>query len=476
MDHDGATHILPEAIPSYLDLHSTLPTQAGAESKRWHSIPPSHPLTSTGPIQFDIPSGAEQQILPSGIRVVVRVRILHADGSALGPYTDNIVPVDARVIPVNGIGHALFSDIEVRLNDQKIASNDGMYAYRGNLDNILFTSAENKKNSCLLSGFEMEDVRFDSCRTQAELKQLWAWHKETEKDVLGFNTAPYNNGKVWGRRYLATAASREKTYYDRLYSEIFQQPLALPPQAKLTIQLQRSQPNFCLLAGEGKTAPYRIEISRIELVVPFISVDKDWVRDIYHETFRDREMRFPMRRVEMTSYEKNLGAHELNIDSIQFGTVAPRRIFVALVASAAKSGDYQLDPFNYQHFNVSEIFVKVGGQQSSAPSYEMDFERLEFTQPLFYLLNTLGSEGSDSEIGINPTNYLSGNVIYAFDVNGLAGVELDEAYTREMRAPTGLSIKLKTPLTAAATVLVYKEYDAEMTMDRYNTIRIHPYA
>lgn len=92
------------------------------------------------------------------------------------------------------------------------------------------------------------------------------------------------------------------------------------------------------------------------------------------------------------------------------------------------------------------------------------------------LLNTLGSENTFEEVGIDLDNFSIRNNIYAFDINGCAGVELVNAYTKEERLPTGVHIMLNGPLDKNITVLVYKEFDAEITCDSAGEFKVSDYA
>jgi hypothetical protein len=473
-----------EAIPQYLDLHSTLPTQAGVERKMLRIIPPTHAIGRTGPIRFDIPSSYDEQILPSGVRVMIKLRVVVGadERRALAEYVPAVAGgADARwtndevVIPVNGIGHAVFSDVEVRVNDQKISSYDGNYAYRGNLENLLFTSSLNKINSSLLAGYEIpENLPFDSFADAATLFAGAGSGLVTldANAVLRKNSSPFNNAQVWGRRVLRTRKSRVTTYIDKVYSELFSQQLALPPGAKLSVQFERSQSKFALLAHSTKDL--HLSVESCHLIVPTVKVDPQFVEQIEFFTFEKKvKMRYPMRRIEISKYTKSRGLHDLSEDNILIGNVVPRRVFVVLVNAEAVSGNLKLDPFNYAAYDVKSISIRSSGQQASVPTCEVNFETEDFAQALFYLQTVLGRDDDDNEIGINLKNYVPGNVVYGFDLNGLAAKEMSEAFTKEVTSPTGIEIKLGSESPHAITVIVMKEYDSEVTIDAGGTVVVH---
>jgi hypothetical protein len=471
-----------EIIPEYMNLHSTLPTQAGLEKKIYRQVRPTHSIESTGPIQFQIPSGSEYQIYPAGIRIELNVQIRNEDGTPVGAVEDPAtagVSINAnRVIPVNGFAYAMFSDIEVMLNDTKIASYDGTYAYRADLQNRLFTSVSNKKHSLMMCGHVSEEIPFDDISaTVAEANASAGFGLSNAAAVMAVhNDDSPKSSKVWNRRLLESRRSRTLRYIDRLYSEIFNQPKLLPPGAKLSIQLERSKPAFCLLTAQHIRMSVHIESAILH--VPIIKVETNFVRELEYQTYEGEDMHYPVRRVELHAYNYGPNVRNLSKDDILVGSVTPRRIFVVMIESSGFQGDYKKDPFNYQHFSLQEMKCLLGGQLGSVPPIVCD-DRVQngHIYAVFSLLNTLGSEGeSGEEIGIDIRNFTKRNNIYAFDISGLAGVELVNAFTKEMKQPTGLGIQLREARRHPITVLVYKEFDSEIEINKSGTVRILPYA
>ena len=481
-----------EFIPSFANLHSELPTQAGIEKKTMRVIPPLTSIESTGPIQFVVTSGSEEQIYPMGMRVYCEFQI-RDERHAVIPWHQRRVDADpahgilavaegvtpmSQVFPVNGISTAMFSDIEVRLNDTKVESNDGMYAYKADIQKRLFTTSENKRYSMRLGGYHSEALPFD--KFNADLATLAAEmginEHGDEADVRRVKGQD-KVGTVWNERWLQSRNSATMRVIDKIYSELFNQPRLLPPGAKLTITFGRSKPEFCLLSPH-ENHKYSIHMIACRLMVPIVACEEKLVRQIEYKCYEGSDMKYPIRRVELHTYAKSRNITDLSIDNVLLGDVTPRRIFVMMVASEAIHGNLKNDPFNYQNFKVEEIACRLGGQEGAVPVIKVKYDEGSNGDIMAVnsLLSTLGSENSMEEIGIELANFRKRSNIYAFDINGCAGVEFDGAYTREQKIPTGLSIKLKEAYNGGITVLVYKEYDAEITCDKNNKVTFHPYA
>ena len=90
-----------------------------------------------------------------------------------------------------------------------------------------------------------------------------------------------------------------------------------------------------------------------------------------------------------------------------------------MVREDAVHGNYNRDPFNYQHFNLAEFSLKVGSEQIPLPELKcnMDDDSNDILRPLFSALLANHSLFSNEELGINPSNYRNGNVFLAWDLS-----------------------------------------------------------
>ena len=489
-----------EMIPPFANLHGVYPTQAGIERKAYRWVPPSHSIEATGPIEFVIPSGSDEQIYPAGIRIYTVVKICDEMGGMLpGPVAGAAAAAGApavlahinplsQVFPVDGLGSSLFQDIEVWLNTTKITSFDGLYGYRADLQKRLFSSIQNKKHSMKLGGTRTEREPLDKILetrdglgTDAEkLLFMNGVFPFAEVDDEAYNNWGADHFKksanVWKKRHGDAYRSQLVRYFDRIYSEIFNQTKLLPPGAKLSIVLGRSDFKFCLLSPHADNR-YRIVIETCKLHVPIVKTEAAMVNEIKYQSFQGNLMRYPIRRVELTTFAFGRLRVDLSIPNIIQGIVTPRRIFIVLIDSEALHGHLCKDPFNYQHFNLREMGIKLGGLEGGVPEMKMeDLGQYKNITAVQALLNTLGSENTFEEVGIDLDNFSIRNNIYAFDINGCAGVELVNAYTKEERLPTGVHIMLNGPLDKNITVLVYKEFDAEITCDSAGEFKVSDYA
>ena len=96
----------------------------------------------------------------------------------------------------------------------------------------------------------------------------------------------------------------------------------------------------------------------------------------------------------------------------------PRCIFIVLVHTDATHGTYVRDPFNYYAFRVNKVGLKIGGQDRPFPPFECHLggNALNYTLPLWGLLQSVQSFCREQEIGITPLNFLQRNTILGWDL------------------------------------------------------------
>ena len=119
-------------------------------------------------------------------------------------------------------------------------------------------------------------------------------------------------------------------------------------------------------------------------------------------------------------------------------------------------GNYNRDPFNYQHFNLAEFSLKVGSEQIPLPELKcnMDNDSNDILRPLFSALLANHSLFSNEELGINPSNYRNGNVFLAWDLSQMAP---GQSFEMTKEKPVSLILKLRRANDFVINVIVYSE-------------------
>src|SRR5437867_8049880 len=131
-----------------LDLFTTPMTQTSIESGSWAEFNPVSAISDSMPIEFEINGAGTSYIDLSQTQLIVRVQLLKGDGTAI----DNT----SHVAPCNLLLHALFSEIDVKLNCTLITSSNNTYPYRAYIETLL-SYGRDAKRSQLTSALYYKD-------------------------------------------------------------------------------------------------------------------------------------------------------------------------------------------------------------------------------------------------------------------------------------------------------------------------------
>ena len=336
-----------EVIPESLRLHSTI-----------QKFQPKNAVSRMGAISFDIFNGDQKYMDISSAFLHIECQIRDGKSRMIplkGDPPEGGGPTPShplgKVLPVNGMGYTLFTNVKVALNNVVIDSGSVLYPYREDFETRLLNSKDVKEGSLQLMGFDEEVMPFDDVRDVAT-DFLWedVANGTTEPDALAHT--------AHNRRYKENCLSKSIFLITPIFSEIFDQDKWLPPETKLFISLEQSKPAFSLLSKSPgvNDDSYKIEILNCNLYIKILEMDSMVDKEIVNVTFQGNSMLYPMRRVKMEQHRISANMRDLSVTNILIGeTELPRKIFVTFVRHNACNGDLRKDPFNYQHFGIDTI-------------------------------------------------------------------------------------------------------------------------
>ena len=163
-----------EVIPESLRLHSTIPTQTAAKMAKYQKFQPKNAVSRMGAISFDIFNGDQKYMDISSAFLHIECQIRDGKSEMIPlkgdpPIGGGDTPFHplGKVLPVNGMGYTLFTNVKVALNNVVIDSGLVLYPYRGDFETRLLNSKDLKEGSLQLMGFNEEVVPFDDVRDVA---------------------------------------------------------------------------------------------------------------------------------------------------------------------------------------------------------------------------------------------------------------------------------------------------------------------
>lgn len=427
-----------DGFPDVLfNLHSSLPTQSVFISSREERINPRESTESGDSLFFYIKGSQNEFLLANETRLLLTIKLLKLNNTpfAAGAEAD-------KCIPVNSIGTAIFKNLRVKINNKMITKDNGNYSFQADIENKLFTTKQNKIAELSKSGYYEENASFDGL----EVGPIFT-------DGIEPNLSKRRNKMIQSSSYQVCA---------KIHSEIFDQIKPFPPNIEFFLEFQ-FQPDKFVLLKKGDDLAHKIKIEKAQLQVYYGKCDSD-VTNQFLSITEEISLKYPIRRVEVSSHIYGPAVAEI-INNTTFknkDTVLPRRIFLAFTRQDSYMGNHQRDPFAYDPFDIESASITIGGNQTPYAEMKSPLEMFNGLQraiePNF--------EGSNFYNGITIDNYQNGrNFILGWDLFPIK-TTLMSSFSLPRYDSVCINLRFARALPVAIVMLVYCEYEAELTIDK----------
>ena len=241
----------------------------------------------------------------------------------------------------------------------------------------------------------------------------------------------------------------------RPHINIFQQERLLPPGTKVRMTLYPTPSNFNLMADATGSTKYKTKIANPRLHLRRVELSSTTQMAPITEKQNDNAMRYPVR--ELKTKQKSIYTGSSDYEETVYNGVIPRRVWIGMVEQAARTGSYKKNPFNFQHFDMSSIQLKVGGRLVPSEPLEADFENNLYKEMYFHLFSQMDNMFDDHGNGITYEDFKNGFCIMAFDLT--ADMEDGEHLELKKRGTVDLKIRFKNPVTTNISVICAAEYE-----------------
>lgn len=422
-----------ECTKSELDLFSIPPTQTSIENGSWVEYHPLSTLNDTSPIEFEINGSGEDYIDFANSYLHVRAKITKPNG-------DDIDDGEA-VGPVNLFLHSLFSQVDVSLNGTQITSSMNTYPYRAMIESLLSYGGDAKES-----------------QLTSEL-----FYKDTagRMDSVDFQEAGRNAGLYKRSRF--TNASTEVDLMGRLHSDIFFQDRYMLNEVATKIKLVRSKKEFVLMTAGN----FIVKIMSATMYVRKVKLSPS-VFLAHAKALEHTNAKYPIRRVICKSFTVPAGFLDISHEKLFSGQM-PTRLVVGIVRNDAFNGNLARNPFNFQHFKLTEISVYVDGQQQqNIKPLRSDFTNKLYINSYLSLFSGTGKLNKDDGNNIDRDEYGNGYTLYAFDLS--PDLAEDDHFNLTHQGGLRLVLKFAEALTATVSVIAYAEFENVVEIDRNRNV------
>ena len=155
-------------------------------------------------------------------------------------------------------------------------------------------------------------------------------------------------------------------------------------------------------------------------------------------------------------YTIESGSSQFMRDDLFLGRM-PRKIIIGMVDTEAYHGNGQKNPFNFQHFKVSEIGLYKDGMPYPYPIIKTDFPNQLYAEAYHNFMKSLGAAYTNKVTTIDKTDFGSGFTLFSYNTSPDQLGSISPASLLKMSSNLRLEIKFSEALPKNVTLLVYYE-------------------
>lgn len=419
-----------------LDFESIPPTQMGITDDYIIVTGPKAALDNDGPLEFVFEASGDDYTDLSECYLKIKLKLLNSDGSNLAHTAAGAAAAQATVVPCNLGFHSLFRQVDLVLNDTLVQSSQDSYPYKAYLSTLL-SYGKGVKESWLktLEGYyEDQANKFDAAdNTSIELKSKLC-----------------QNSKLF-------------EWKGRIQMDLTLQSRLIPNGMSVKFLLTRSKPEFFIMSHEGGDAKYKVHIDSAAMEVRRVKIAPEEQLRL-EKVLTTKGAIYPTAHVITKTFTVANGARSISLDSMFVGEI-PNKIIVGLVRNDAYHGSYGLNPFRFDHMNITNASLFVDGTRVPSLGYEIDMENNIYTDVFQALHKHCGVYPHDGSNNITEELFAGGAFLLVFDLTPDNAGDGVSYVTSKRRGTVKGSFRFSQALTHTTTVLALAQFDSNIFID-----------
>lgn len=425
------------ACQSSLNLFTVPSTSVSAVKAQYREILPISTVTQEGPYTFQLKSDSLWLDMSRCLLFLELKVEKKADDGTWVPLTDT--EPDKHVSLTNNVVGSFVKQMQITVNGVDVFDSTPLYPYRAYITKELAYSHEVKLCLHAISGYTR-----DSNTNQAD-----------------------HTGSAYKKRAAMIAKSKVLQVMDRLDFDLANQDLLLLNNSDIVFKLYRSSDDFLLLAPEGNTNTYRINVLNVRMFVKLVELNPS-VNVAIMQKLMTTPAKYATRKVEMRSVPIDKGRREFTHNI--FTSILPRRVIICLVDSRAYTGTKSLSPFQADNFDVETISIEVNGQPHPAAPYALDFENDRFARAFVDLYEGLGILTANKTVGIDPERFKKGHCFFNFLLTST--MEDSTEFEVVKSGSTAVKIRFKKDVPdQGIEMIVYAEFDSLVSISADRVVK-----
>ena len=415
-----------------LDFFSVPHTNASIKDLRYVVIHPVSGITpNTSVIHFAIKPNALNYIYLD--RTLLYTRFKVRDGQGYAPTKEDNVWV------INHLLRSLWRQVEVSVGGKLVTPGTANFHYKSMIKTLLY--------------------QLGSLGEESKMRtEMWAEDTAGAHDSLYGD--PTNEGSDARHRWTKTGEAVEME--GRLNEDVLDIEKAMLNGVPIDVKLYVNR-NETVLMADNVERKWRIEIEDAHLKLCTAEVGNAIIEAHSDALQRGILSQYFFKQAVLNNFTMSQG--QRNFSQTIFQGKVPQRVVVAMVSSDRYMGDYTLNPFNFEHFNVSNMAVLVNDVSTPARPMEMNFEKRQFATALNSVLRT------HPNLLIDNRSYDKGYALFVFDINPSM---VEDALPLQKTGTVRLELQMDKALSEAVQVLAYGEFQSCIQIDNSRSVMYSP--
>ena len=426
----------PAALPE-LNLFTLPPTQTAVLGiYEVDTRPVSQVMGNHAPVEFTFGGDGPDYIDLARSKLKVKMKIVHADA------TSSVLAADEEANPINLALHSLWNQVDVTLGGRLMTQATGMYPYKSMIQTLLNYGKEAKESQLLSQGYYYEEG----------------------KDMD--DTTSENNIAVAKKQPLFKT-SKTVDFEGPLLEDVFHMNRYLLNNVEVGVKLYPSHSEFYILAGKADTK-YKVVLEEVMFKVCMVRVSPGVLLG-HAKALETRNALYNYTRCETKAFSIPKGTHSFNLDNV-FQLSRPSRIVFGMVASDAFNGDYKKSPYNFQHFDVTDVAVVVNGETVPGRPLKLKFDdnQRDYISGYLGLFEGTGRSGTSFGNNLTPKDFASGYTLFVYNLD--PDLKRGKYLNLVKRANVRLELRFSKALAETINVVVYAEHPGLFEIDEARNV------
>ena len=425
-------------LSELMDMSMDVPVQRQVVDSTYVEHKPIGAVADASEIEFIIPNDGDAMIDLANTELITTFRVKKGNDV-------NLVAGD-KVSVINSIGATMFNYIDCWLGNTLVTERTPNQAFRAIVETLTSHGQDAAK------GYLQSNLFFADTANEMD---------NTNPAPTAANAA-VNEGLK--RRFEYTKMSKRVVVRSRIHSDLFNTDRPLINMVPLRLKLKLNNDKYCLLS-EKDNVPYKIALEEMVMRVRY-----EKLADDLYENIVNGPVSYPITRVKIKEDVITAGVKSFNLPNFVSGEL-PQKIIVGIVTNEAVNGDYTKNPFNFQHFNLSQFTLSVNNSVHNGTPLDFDFANDQFESGYWSLFEATGKKFRDDGILIERDDYKGGYALYAFDISPTPG-NIGEYKDPERRGNIGISIKFSVAPTETLVLCSYLQFSGRIDINKAKQVSV----